>query len=147
MTLIMVGVGFTLGIVGPLLAQQDDTIYQPGNGVSAPKLVTDVKPQYSADAVRRGVTGVVLLQCVVDRDGVPTSLEVVRPLDEDLDQVGLRTLRQWRFEPGGKTGDLSWSRSRSRWPSRSGNPGAGDGWAPVENHDQHPPGSRLGCDL
>ena len=56
MTLIMVGVGFTLGIVGPLLAQQDDTIYQPGNGVSAPKLVTDVKPQYSADAVRRGVT-------------------------------------------------------------------------------------------
>ncbi len=104
MTLIMVGVGFTLGIVGPLLAQQDDTIYQPGNGVSAPKLVTDVKPQYPADAVRRGVTGVVLLQCVVDRDGVPTSLEVVRPLDEDLDQVGLRTLRQWRFEPGRKDG-------------------------------------------
>ena len=104
MTPIMVGVAFLLSVLGPMLAQQDDTIYKPGDGVSAPKLVTDLKPSYPADAVRRRVSGTVLLQCVVDRDGVPTNVEVVRPLDEDLDQAGLEALRRWRFEPGRKDG-------------------------------------------
>ena len=104
MTLVLAGVAFTLGVVGPMLAPQVDTIYKPGNGVSAPKLVTDVKPQYPPDAMRRRVTGAVLLRCVVDREGVPTSLEVVRPLDEDLDRVALEAFREWRFEPGTKDG-------------------------------------------
>jgi TonB family protein len=101
---IMVGIAFTLGVVSPTLAQQDETIYRPGNGVSWPKLVTDFKPQYTADALRRRVTGAVLLRCVVDREGVPTNVEVVRSLDEDLDQEALKALKQWRFEPGKKDG-------------------------------------------
>ena len=78
----MVSVAFSLGLVGPTLAQQDDTIYKPGNGVSLPKLVTDVRPNYTADAMRRRISGAVLLQCVVDREGVPTNIEVVQSLDE-----------------------------------------------------------------
>lgn len=105
MKTIVVGVVLALGLVTPMLAKQDDTIYKPGDGVSLPKLIRDVRPQYTADAMRRGITGAVLLRCVVDRDGVPTSLEIVRSLDEELDQVALAALKQWRFEPGKKNGN------------------------------------------
>ena len=104
MTALIVAIAFTLGSAGPTAAQQDDTIYKPGAGVSVPKLVNDVKPHYTPDAFRRGVAGSVLLQCIVDRDGVTTNVEIIRPLDEDLDQVALKALRQWRFEPGRKEG-------------------------------------------
>ncbi len=100
----LVGVLFALSLVSPIIAQQDGTIYKPGNGVSVPKLVTSVAPMYPADAVRRRVTGAVLLQCVVNREGVPTNLEVVQSLDQDLDQAGLEALKKWRFEPGKKDG-------------------------------------------
>jgi TonB family protein len=100
----MVWVALALSLVGPTPGQQDDTIYKPGNGVSLPKLVTDVRPQYTADALRRRVTGAVLLQCVVDREGVPTNIEVVQSLDESLDEAALKALQQWRFEPGKKDG-------------------------------------------
>lgn len=86
-------------------AQQDETIYRPGNGVSAPRLIRDVKPQYTADAMRRKVNGGVLLRCVVDRDGVPTRLEIINALDDELDRASMETLKQWRFEPGRKNGE------------------------------------------
>ena len=129
MKTIVVLVAFSLALVGPMLAQQDDIIYKPGNGVSVPKLVTDVRPQYTADAMRRRVTGAVLLQCVVNREGVPMNIEVVQSLDKDLDQVALKALRQWRFEPGKKDGEavlvqievkmaftMMPKRKRWRWP-------------------------------
>ena len=100
-----VGVAFALGLVSPMSAQQDDTVYRPGNGVSTPRLIRDVKPQYSAGALRRGVNGAVLLRCVVDRDGVPTRIEIIQALDEELDRTSLEALKQWRFEPGRKDGE------------------------------------------
>jgi TonB family protein len=54
--------------------------------------------------MRRKVTGAVLLRCVVDRNGVPTNLEIVQKLDEELDQASLAALKRWRFEPGEKNG-------------------------------------------
>jgi protein TonB len=104
MKTILVLVAFSLGLISPMLAQQDDTIYKPGNGVSTPKLVADVRPNYTFDAIRRRISGAVLLQCVVDREGVPTNIEVVQSLDDSLDEAALKALQQWRFEPGKKDG-------------------------------------------
>ena len=100
----MARIAFVLAFVSPMAAQQDETIYRSGNGVSTPRLIRDVKPQYSAGAMRRRINGAVLLRCVVDRDGVPTRLEIIKPLDEELDRVSLDALKQWRFEPGQKDG-------------------------------------------
>ena len=54
--------------------------------------------------MRRGVNGSLLLRCVVDREGVPTRLEIVQSLDDELDRVSLDALKQWRFAPGQKDG-------------------------------------------
>jgi len=101
----MVAMAFVLGLISPMAAQQDETIYRPGNGVSTPRLIRNVNPHYTADAMRRKVNGAVLLRCVVDRDGVPTRLEIINALDDELDRASVDTLKQWRFEPGRKNGE------------------------------------------
>jgi TonB family protein len=79
-------------------------VYKPGNGVSAPVLVREVKPQYTAEAKRAGIQGVVTLECVVETDGRVGEVTVTKPLDEGLDQEAAKAARQWRFEPGKKDG-------------------------------------------
>ena len=100
----MVGIALALALVSSTSAQ-DETIYRTGNsGVFTPRLIKDAKPQYTAGAMRRGVNGTVFLRCVVDLDGVPTRLEIVKALDEELDRASLEAMKQWRFEPGRKDG-------------------------------------------
>ena len=101
----VVAVAVVVGLSGAMSAQQGETIYRPGNGVSTPRLIKDVKPGYTPGAMRRKVNGTALLSCVVDRDGVPTRIQIVDPLDDELDRVSLETLKQWRFEPGQKDGE------------------------------------------
>ena len=80
--------------------------YRPGNGVETPKLLTEVKPQYTAQAMRAKIQGTVLLECVVLPDGTVSNIKVVRSLDSafGLDQEAIKALRNWRFAPGTRMG-------------------------------------------
>lgn len=82
-------------------------IYRPGSGVLLPRVLREVKPQYTAEAMRAKVQGVVLLECVVLPDGTVGSVEVVKSLDPNfgLDQEAVRAARQWRFAPGTRFGE------------------------------------------
>ena len=81
--------------------------YRPGNGVEAPELLGQVRPQYTAEAMRAKVQGVVLLECVVQSTGSVGSCDVVRSLDANfgLDQEALKAAKQWRFRPGTRFGE------------------------------------------
>ena len=80
--------------------------YRPGNGVETPRLLSEVKPQYTAQAMRAKIQGEVLLECIVQPDGSVGNIRVVRSLDAafGLDQEAIKAARQWRFAPGTKTG-------------------------------------------
>lgn len=80
--------------------------YRPGNGVETPRLVRDVKPAYTADAMRAKVQGVVLLECVVMPDGTVGDIQVKRSLDRTfgLDAEAVKAAKQWRFVPGTRLG-------------------------------------------
>jgi TonB family protein len=80
--------------------------YRPGNGVTLPRVIREVKPQYTADAMRAKIQGTVLLEAVVMPDGSVGRVEVVRSLDSvfGLDQEALKAARQWRFVPGSRLG-------------------------------------------
>ena len=80
--------------------------YQPGNGVTAPRLIREVKPGYTSDAMRARIQGTVRLQAIVSPDGSVTSARVIRSLDATfgLDQEALKTLKQWHFLPGMRAG-------------------------------------------
>jgi periplasmic protein TonB len=81
--------------------------YRPGNGVEIPRLIREVKPQYTADAMRAKIQGVVWLECIVLPDGTVGDVRVTRSLDSTfgLDQEAIRAAKQWRFQPGTRFGE------------------------------------------
>jgi periplasmic protein TonB len=78
--------------------------YQIGNGVTAPVLVHEVKPNYTGDAMRAKLQGVVEMEAIVRPDGTidPGSIKITRSLDSTfgLDQQAIIAVKQWRFRPG-----------------------------------------------
>lgn len=99
--LLAVAVGLSVPSAG--LAQEDQ-VYRPGDGVTVPKPLKQVKPEYTDAARVAQVEGVVTLECVVRSDGTPTEIRVVAPLHPQLDEASTRALGQWLFVPGTKDG-------------------------------------------
>ena len=75
--------------------------YRPGNGVTSPQLVREMKPNYTANAMRAKVQGVVLLECVVLPDGSVGEVTILKSLDKvfGLDEEAIKAAKQWRFRP------------------------------------------------
>jgi len=74
--------------------------YRPGGAVSRPKLLYDIKPRYTPQALRDKIEGTVWLEIVVTADGSVGDIRVLRSLDVGLDKEAIAAVRQWRFEPG-----------------------------------------------
>ena len=95
-------------VSSPIAAMAQQTaqprVYKPGDGVSAPVVVKEVKPQYTAEAMRARVQGVVTLECVVQPDGAVGEARVTKALNPGLDEEAIKAVRQWRFKPGRKEG-------------------------------------------
>ena len=79
----------------------------PGNGVSSPAVIREVKPAYTAEAMRAKVQGTVWLQCVVMPDGTVGNVQITKSLDSTfgLDQEAIKAAKQWRFKPGTRQGE------------------------------------------
>jgi TonB family protein len=93
--------------MGPNEQQSDaKTVYRPGNGVTLPRVVREVKPEYTAEAMREKIQGSVLIEATVTTEGGVIDAKVVRSLDAKygLDDEALKAARQWRFVPGMKDG-------------------------------------------
>jgi TonB family protein len=76
-------------------------VYRPGGAVSAPRVVKNVKPKYTSDALFERIQGGVLLEAVVTTDGCATQIRVLKSLDRGgLDEEAVAAVAQWRFEPG-----------------------------------------------
>jgi TonB family protein len=84
---------------------QTGEVYQIGNGVTSPVLLREVKPSYTAAAMRRKAQGTVEVKAVVLADGTVGDVTVTRSLDPDLDLEAIRVTKQWRFRPGTKNGE------------------------------------------
>lgn len=81
-------------------------MYRPGGNVTAPSLLVEIRPSYTADALRRRVQGSVALELVVMADGTPSNIRVVRPLDPALDQEAINAVLRWKFAPGRRAGTV-----------------------------------------
>jgi TonB family protein len=76
-------------------------VYRPGIGVTSPTLLLQVKPTYTTEALHAKIQGSVLLEVVVQSDGTPRDIRVIRSLDpRGLDQQAVLAVEQWRFGPG-----------------------------------------------
>jgi protein TonB len=78
--------------------------YRIGGGVSAPSVLSKVEPEYSEEARKAKWQGTVVLSLVVDDQGRPQNLKVLRSLGLGLDQKAIEAVEKWRFKPGMKDG-------------------------------------------
>jgi periplasmic protein TonB len=71
-------------------------------GLVLPRILRDVKPQYTSEAMRARVEGAVLVRAIVQADGTVRDVQVLRSLDPvfGLDQAAVNAARQWLFRPG-----------------------------------------------
>jgi TonB family protein len=81
-------------------------VYRPGNGVVSPRLIREVKPGYTGEAMRAKIQGVVLMEAVVMPDGSIGNVRITRSLDSvfGLDQEAIKTVKKWQFAPGTRFG-------------------------------------------
>jgi TonB family protein len=78
--------------------------YKIGGGVSAPVAIVKPEPEYSEEARKAKWQGAVLLSLVVDENGVPQDIKVIKSLGLGLDQKAIEAVQKWRFKPGQKDG-------------------------------------------
>ena len=98
----------TLSLVTMLSAMTlaQGQIYQPGNGVTLPVVVKEVKPDYTDEAKAERIQGEVWLKTIVNADGDVGDVQVSRSLDKEfgLDNEAVKAAKQWKFKPGTKDG-------------------------------------------
>jgi periplasmic protein TonB len=78
--------------------------YRPGSGIDPPRLLREVKADYTDDGRRRGLQGDVVLEIVVRRDGSVGEVTLLQGLGAGLDQRAIAAVRQWRFDPARRRG-------------------------------------------
>jgi protein TonB len=74
--------------------------FRPGSGVEPPRLLREVRADYTDEARRANIEGEVELEIVVRRDGTVGEVRVLRGLRGGLNERAVNAVRQWRFAPG-----------------------------------------------
>jgi len=71
-----------------------------------PEVLTQVPPIYTDDAVKQNVKDVVVLQVLVDANGRPQTIRLLRGSQKAplLDGSAAAAVRQWTFKPARKDG-------------------------------------------
>ncbi len=125
MVLLTLGLGVTIAIFAPVAAcAQQTSLARPnppaidlpgpqptsgglprvGRPLITPRLISRVKPEYTAEARKARAKGVVTFYAVVGPDGKLRNIRLVRGLGYGLDEKAIEAVRQWRFKPGTKDG-------------------------------------------
>jgi len=92
------------GLLGAAGGAAQEQVYEPGGGVTLPKVIKEVRPQYPPGTMETGIQGRVTMRCVVQRDGRPGEVTVTESLEPRLDGAAVEALKQWEFEPGQRNG-------------------------------------------
>jgi TonB family protein len=71
-----------------------------GHGVTVPAPENNVEAEFSDEARRNNLSGVVLVALWVTAEGMPVNARVVRPLGMGLDEEALKAVERYRFSPG-----------------------------------------------
>jgi TonB family protein len=108
-----INVNYTL--VGPAPATEEQGPQDPGSAsvtprriggaVSAPTVAYQVSPQYSDQAKKAKFNGMVLLSLVVDAQGQPQNVRMVRGVGMGLDEKAIEAVKQYKFKPAMEAGE------------------------------------------
>ena len=69
-----------------------------GGNIKAPAKLHDVRPEYPQEALNAGVSGMVIIEAVIDTQGSVHSAKVLRSIPL-LDSAAVDAVKGWRFAP------------------------------------------------
>jgi TonB family protein len=79
-------------------------VEKPGDLV-APVATHEVDPGYPIELMRQNVQGTVMLSAVIRSDGSVGEVQILRGVDDRLDEYASAALSRWRFRPATRNGD------------------------------------------
>jgi len=79
-------------------------VYKVGGGISAPQPIATPDPEYTEAARQAKTQGTCVLWMIVDTEGHPRNIRVVRGLGFGLDAKAIEAVKQWKFAPAMKDG-------------------------------------------
>jgi len=77
-----------------------DAPLRVGGDVRAPVLMEKVEPVYTPEARERRISGIMILEAVIGRDGLVKNVSILKPLPFGLNQAAVDAVKQWKFKPG-----------------------------------------------
>jgi protein TonB len=78
--------------------------YRGGSGIEAPRLLREVKADYTEEARQRNIAGEVVMEIVVRRDGSVGDVKILKGLGGGLNERATQAVKQWRFAPATRLG-------------------------------------------
>src|SRR5579863_28799 len=79
-------------------------VFKVGGGISAPQAISTPDPEYTEEARNAKTQGTCILWMIVDDQGHPRDIRVVRGIGMGLDAKAIEAVKQWRFQPALKDG-------------------------------------------
>ncbi len=74
-------------------------VMRVGGDVKAPVVLKHVEPMYPEEARKARISGIVIVQAIIDHTGAVKDVTVLKPLPFGLDQAAVDAVRQWTFQP------------------------------------------------
>jgi TonB family protein len=99
-----VGVGHGPGVGAGSGGGIGGGVFKVGGGISAPQALSTPDPEYTEEARNAKTQGTCILWLIVDDQGRPRDIRVVRGLGFGLDTKAIEAVKQWRFQPALKDG-------------------------------------------
>lgn len=90
--------------IDPLNALLGPPPKRVGGDVSAPSILSKKEPDYTETAQLSHYSGTALFTVIIDAQGIPTNIRLVRGLGYGLDENGAQAISVWRFRPATKEG-------------------------------------------
>ena len=81
-----------------------NTVYRVAGDVSVPLLIHSVEQEYTEAARNAKISGTALVNLIVEPNGNPSHIRVVRGLGMGLDEKAIQAVQQYKFKPGMKNG-------------------------------------------
>lgn len=70
-----------------------------GGQITPPMKIRDVRPRYRQEWIDARLGGVILMQAKIGTDGAVKSVDVISPVNADLEDEAIAAVSQWRFTP------------------------------------------------
>jgi TonB family protein len=79
-------------------------MHNSGPQGTPPMVMHSVDPEYSKEARRKKITGIVIVSTLINEQGLPTDVRVEKSLGYGLDEEAVKAVGQYRFKPSQKDG-------------------------------------------